>query len=148
MAEKKKRKSEERSPHKVPPKKSEAAMPKESKDKDKAPRGNVSFAIFGKGPQKSISAAPTRAERFQHEGGYCRDLSKSKQEIGSAVLLHTSVRALNVQSMLRCGTKYANSVAAARNYFEKRYPWSSPRQVAEGILKGLSVYTGCTAAPH
>ena len=68
MAEKKKRKAEERSPPKVPPKKSEAEMPKKKKDKDKPARGNVSFAISGKGPQKSISAAPTRAEKFQHEG--------------------------------------------------------------------------------
>ena len=48
----------------MPPKKSEAEMPKKKKDKDKPARGNVSFAIGGKGPQKSISAAPTRAEKF------------------------------------------------------------------------------------
>ena len=40
------------------------------------------------------------------------------------------------------------SAAAAREHFEKRYPSSSPRQVAEGILKGLSVCTGCAAAPQ
>ena len=177
MAEKKKRKLEERSPPKVPPKNSEAEMPKKKKDKDKPARGHVSFAIGGKGPQKSISAAPTRAERFQHEGRYDRDLDtmqriletdfnatvgrlvmhykdclseepKSRQEIGSAFLLHTSVRALSVQSVLRCGTKNAQSAAAAREYFEKRYPSSSPRQVAEGILKGLSLCTVCAAAPQ
>ena len=177
MAEKTKRKSEERSPPKVPPKKSEAEMPKKMKDKEKPARGHVSFAIGGKGPQKSISAAPTRAEKFQHEGGYDRDLDtmqriletdfnategrlvmhykeclseepKSKQEISLAALLHTSVRALSVQSVLRCGTKNAQSAAAAREYFEKRYPSRSPRQVAEGILKGLSVCTGCAAAPQ
>ena len=125
MAKKKKRKSEERSPPKVPPKKSEAEMPKEKKDKDKPARGHVSFAIGGKGPQKSISAALTRAEKLQHEGGYDRDVDtmqriletdfnatsgglvmhyreclseepKSRQEIGLAVLLHTIVRALSV----------------------------------------------------
>ena len=64
MAEKKKRKSEERSPPKVLPKKSQAERPKKKKDKDKPARGNVSFAIGGKGPQKSISAAPTRPEKF------------------------------------------------------------------------------------
>ena len=177
MAEKKKRKAEERSPPKVPPKKSEAEMPKKKKDKDKPARGNVSFAIGGKGPQKSISAAPTRAEKFQHEGGYDRDLDtmqriletdfnatvgrlvmhykeclseepKSKQELGLALLLHTSVRASSVQSVLRCGTKNAQPAAAPREHFEKRYPSSSPRQVAEGILKGLSVCTGCAAAPQ
>ena len=177
MAEKKKRKSEERSPPKVPPKKSKAEMPKKKKDKDKPARGHVSFAIGGKGPQKSINAAPTRAEKFQHEGGYDGDLdtmqrilqtdfnatvgrlvmhykdclseeAKSKQEIRLAVLLHTSVQARSVQSVLRCGTKNARSAAAAREYFEKRYPSRSPRQVAEGILKGLSVCTGCAAAPQ
>ena len=177
MAEKKKRKWEERSLPKVPPKKSDADMPKNQKDKHKPARGNVSFAIAGKGPHKSISAAPTRVESFKHEGGYDRDLDtmqrilgtdfnatvgrlvmhyedclseepKSRQEIGLEILLHTSVRALSVQSMLRCGTKNAQSATAAREYFVKRYPSSSPRQVAEGILKGLLVCTGCAAAPQ
>ena len=48
----------------MPPKKSEAEMPKKKKEKDKPAGGNVSFAIGGKGPQNSISAAPTRAEKF------------------------------------------------------------------------------------
>ena len=73
---------------------------------------------------------------------------KSRQEIGLAVVPHTSVRALSVQSVLRCGTKNAQSAAAAREYFEKRYLSSSSRQVAEGISKGLSVCTGCAAAPQ
>ena len=136
MAETKKRKSEERSPPKVPPKKSKAEMPKKKKDKDKPARGHMSIAIGGKGPQKSINAAPTRAEQFQHEGGYDRDLDimqrilethfnatvgrlvmhykdclseepKSRQEIRLAVLLHNSVRAVSVQSVLRFGTKNA-----------------------------------------
>ena len=74
MAEKKKRKSQERSKPKVPPKKSEAEMPKKKNDTGKLARGHVSFAIGGKGPQNSIGAAPTRAEKFQHEGGCDRDL--------------------------------------------------------------------------
>ena len=74
IGEKQKRKAEERGPPKVPPKKSEAEMPKKKKDKEKATRGHVSFAISGKGRQKSISAAKTRAEKFQHEGGYDRDV--------------------------------------------------------------------------
>ena len=72
----------------------------------------------------------------------------SRSASGLALLLHTSVRALSVQSVLRCGTKNAQSAAAAREHFEKRYASSSPRQVAEGILKGLSVCTGCAAAPQ
>ena len=177
MAEKKKPKAEERTPPKVPPKKSEAEMPKKKKDKGKLARGNPSFAIGGKGPQKSISAASTRAKKVEHEGGYDRDLEtmqrisetdfnatvgglvmhykeclseerKSRQKIRLALLLHTSVRALSVQGVLRCGTKNAQLAAAAREYFEKRYPSSSPRQVAEGILKDLSVCTGYAAAPQ
>ena len=169
MAEKKKRKSEERSPPKVPLKKSEAVMPNQKKDKYKPARGHVSFAIGGKGPLKSISDAPTRAEKFRHEGGYDRDLDtmhriletdfnatvgrlvmhykeclseepKSRQEIGLALLLHTSVRALSVQSVLRCGTKNAQSAAAAREYFEKRYP-SKPAASGGGDLEGpFSLY--------
>ena len=73
---------------------------------------------------------------------------KSRQDIGLAFMLHTSVRALSVQSVLRCGTKNAQSAAVAGEYFEKRYPSSSPRQVAEGILKGLSVCTDGAAAPQ
>ena len=177
MAEKKKRKSEERSPPKVPPKKPEAEMPKKKKDKDKAARGQVSFAASGKGPHKSISAAPTRAQKFEHEGGYDRDRDtmqriletdfyatpgrlmmhykeclleepKCRQEISLAALLHTSVRALSVQSVLRCRTKNAQSAAVAREYLAQRYPSISPRQVAEGLLRGLSVSTGCATAPH
>ena len=135
------------------------------------------YAISGKGPQKSISGAPTRAEKFQCEGWYDRHLDtmqriletdfnavlerlvmhykeclseepESRQEIGLAILLHTSVRALNVQSVLRCGTTNALSGVAAREYFEKRYPSSSPREMAVGLLKGLSVCTGCAATPQ
>ena len=58
---------------------------------------------------------------------------KSRQEIGLAVLLHTSVRALSVQSVLRCGTKNAQSAVAARDYFEKRYPSSSPGKWRRGF---------------
>ena len=64
------------------------------------------------------------------------------------MLLHTAVRALSVQSVPRCGTKNAQSAAAAPEYFEKRYHLSNPWQVAEGILKGLSFCTGCAAAPQ
>ena len=74
MADKKKRKSEERSPPKVPPTKSEAEVPKKKKDKDKEARGQMSFSISGKGPKKSINAAPTRAQKSQCEGGCDRDL--------------------------------------------------------------------------
>ena len=83
MAEKKKRKSEEQRLPKVPPKKSEAEMPKKKKDKDKPARGHVSFAIGGNGPQESINAAPTRAERFLHEGGIDRDLDTMQRILES-----------------------------------------------------------------
>ena len=90
----------------------------------------------------------TMGQLVMHYKDYLSEEPKSGQEIGLAVLLHTSVRALSVQSVLRCGTKNAQSAATTHEPVEKRYPSSSPRQVAEGILKGLSVCTGCAAAPQ
>ena len=49
--------------------------------------------------------------------------------------------------VLRCGTKNAQSTAAARELFEERYRNSSPRQVASGSIKGVSVCTNCVGAP-
>ena len=47
---------------------------------------------------------------------------------------------------LRCGTKNAQSTVAARALFQERYRSSSPRQVAIGLIKGVSVCTNCVAA--
>ena len=70
-----------------------------------------------------------------------------RRELGLALLLVTDVRAYSVQMVLRCGSKNAQSTAAARELFEERYPSSSPRQVATGLIKGVSVCTNCVGAP-
>ena len=49
--------------------------------------------------------------------------------------------------VLRCGTKNAQSTAAARELFGERYRSSLTRQVAIGLIKGLSVCTNFVAAP-
>ena len=63
-----------------------------------------------------------------HYKEFLSEEPKSTQEIGLAVLLHTSVRALSLQSVLSCGTKNGLSAAAACEHFEKRYVSSSLRQ--------------------
>ena len=67
---------------------------------------------------------------------------------GVAVMLHTSIRAVSLKNVLRCPTKNAEFAVAAREHFEKRHPSTIPRQVAEGLLKGAGVCTGCVAAPQ
>ena len=50
--------------------------------------------------------------------------------------------------ILRCGTVSAQSTAAARELFEERYRSSTPRQVATGLIKGVSLCTNCGGAPQ
>ena len=70
-----------------------------------------------------------------------------RREFGLALLLRTDVRAYSVQMALRCGTKNAQSTAAGRELFEERYRSSSPRQVAIGLIGGMSVCTNSVGAP-
>ena len=73
--------------------------------------------------------------------------TQARREFGLALLLVTDVRAYSVQMGLRCATISAQSTAAARELFEERYPSSSIRQVATGLIKGVSVCTNCVGAP-
>ena len=73
--------------------------------------------------------------------------TQARSELGLALLLVTDVRAYSVQMVLCCGTKNAQSTAAARELFEERYRSSSPRQVAISLIKGVSVCTNCVGAP-
>ena len=66
----------------------------------------------------------------QHYKVCLAEEKQARRELGLALLLVTDVRAYRVQMVLRCGTKNAQSTAAARELFEERYPSSSPRQVA------------------
>ena len=73
--------------------------------------------------------------------------TEARRELGLALLLVTDVLVYSVQMVLRCATKNAQSTAAAREQFEERYRSSSPRQVAIGLIKGVSVCTNCVGAP-
>ena len=155
---------------KSPPKK------KSSKGKkvEETPK-HVRCAVEGE-PHRTIRTGATRGEKYQAGAAYDNDVqvmqrtlkseyevslgrvcqhykvclaeeTQARRELGLALLLVTDVRAYSVQMVLRCGTKNAQSTAAARELFEERYPSSSPRQVATGLIKGVSVCTNCVGAP-
>ena len=82
----------------------------------------------------------------QHYKVCLAEETQARRELGLALLLVTDVRAYSMQMVLCCGTKIAQSTAAARELFEERYPSSSPRQVATGLIKGVSVCTNGVGA--
>ena len=147
---------------------------KAPKGKPHAPK-HVRYAVEGE-PHRWMPTGATRGEKYQAGAAYDNDVqvmqrtleseyevslgrvcqhykvclaeeTQARRELGLALLLVTDVRAYSVQMVLRCGTKNAQSTAAARELFEERYPSSSPRQVATGLIKGVSVCTNCVGAP-
>ena len=155
---------------KSPPKK------KSSKGKkvEERPK-HVRYAVEGE-PHRTMPTGATRGEKYQAGAAYDNDVqvmqrtleseyevslgpvcqlykvclaeeTQARRELGLALLLVTDVRAYSVQLVLRCGTKNAQSTAAAGELFEERYPSRSPRQVAIGLIKGVSVCTNCVGAP-
>ena len=151
--------------------------PKKKKDKQKVedtPK-HVRYAVEGE-PHRTMPTGATRGEKYQAGAAYDNDVqamrrtleseyevslgrvcqrykvcladeTQARRELGLALLLVTDVRAYSVQMVLRCGTKNAQSTTAARELFEERYRSSSPRQVAIGLIKGVSVCTNCVGAP-
>ena len=136
---------------------------------------HVRYAVEGE-PHRTMPTRATRGEKYQAGAAYDNDVqvmqrtleseyevslgrvcqhykvcldeeTQARRELGMALLLVTDVRAYSVQMVLRCGTKNAQSTAAARELFEERYPSSSPRQVATGLVKGVSVCTNCVGDP-
>ena len=83
----------------------------------------------------------------QHYKVCLAEETQARRELDLALLLVNDVRAYSVQMVLRRGTKNAQSMDAAREVFEERYRSSSPRQVATGFIKGVSVCTNCVGAP-
>ena len=164
MSKKKKKKA--KSP---PKKKSKGKQKVEEKPK------HVHYAAEGE-PHMKMPTGATRGEKYQAGAAYdnhvqvmqstleseydvslgrvCQQYkvclaeeTRARRELGLALLLVTDVRAYSVQMVIRCGTKNAQSRAAARELFEERYRSSSPRQVATGLIKGVSVCTNCVGAP-
>ena len=162
----KKKKEKTKSP---PKKKSKGKQKVEEKPK------HVRYAVEGE-PHRTMPTSATRGEKYQAGAAYDNDVqamqrtlesdyevslgrvcqhykvclaeeTQARRELGLALLLVTDVRAYSVQMVLRCGTKNAQSTAAARELFEERYRSHSPRQVAIGLIKGVSVCTNCVGAP-
>ena len=162
----KKKKEKAKSP---PKKKSKGKGKMEEKPK------HVHYAMEGE-PHKKMPTGATRGEKYQAGAAYDNDVqvmqrileseyevslggvcqhykvclaeeTQARRKSGLALLLVTDVRAYIVQMVLRCGTKNAQSTAAARELFEERYRSSSTRQVATGLIKGVSVCTNCVGAP-
>ena len=154
---------------KSPPKKKKGKQKVEEKPK------HVRYAVEGE-PHRTMPTGATRGEKYQARAAYDNDVqamqrtleseyevslgevcqhykvclaeeTQARRELGLALLLVTDVRAYSVQMVLRCGTKNAQSTAAARELFEERYRSTSPRQVAIGLIKGVSVCTNCVGAP-
>ena len=127
-------------------------------------------------PHRTMPTCATRGEKYQAGAAYDNDVqamqrtlevdyevslgrvcqhykvclaeeTQARRELGLALLPVTDVRACSVQMVLRCGTKNAQSMAAARELFEERYRSSSPHQVLIGLIKGVSVCTNCVGAP-
>ena len=154
---------------KSPPKKKSNGKKVEERSK------HVRYAVEGE-PHRTMPTGATRGEKYQAGAAYDNDVqvmqrtlesenevslgrvcqhykvclaeeTQARRELGLALLLVTDVRAYSVQMVLRCGTKNAQSTAAATELFEERYPSRSPRQVATGLIKGVSVCTNCVGAP-
>ena len=63
----------------------------------------------------------------------------------AATLLHSKVRPTVVQGLLAWGVKNAQSASAAREHLHRVYRTSA---ATDGILKGISVCSGCVEAPE
>ena len=153
------------------------SLPKKKKGKQKVEEKpkHVRYAVEGE-PHRTMPTGATRGEKYQVGAAYdngvqamqrtleleyevslgrvCQhhkvclaEETQARRELGLVLLLVTDVRACSVQMVLRCGTKNAKSTAAATELFEERYCSSSPRQVAIGLIKGVSVCTNCVGAP-
>ena len=150
---------------------------KKSKGKGKVDEKPKHFRYTVEGePPRTMPTGATRGEKYQAGAAYDNDVqvmqrtleseyevslgrvcqhykvclaeeTQARRELGLALPLVTDVRAYSVQKVLRCGTKNAKSTAAARQLFEERYRSSSPRQVATGLIKGVSVCTNCVGTP-
>ena len=151
---------------KSPPKKKS-----KGKGKVKEKPKHVHYAVEGE-PHRKMPTGATRGEKYQARAAYDNDVqvmqrtlesehdvslgrirqhykvcvaeeTQARRELGWALLLVTDVRAYTVQMVLRCGTKNAQSTAAATELCEERYRSNSPRQVANGLIKRVSLCTNC-----
>ena len=73
--------------------------------------------------------------------------ASGRKDAAAATLLRIQVRPTAVQGVLAYGVKNAQSASAAREHLDRVYRTWGHRQATNGILKGISVCTGCVEAP-
>ena len=132
---------------KSPPKKKSKGKKVEEKPK------HVRYAVEGE-PHRTMPTGATRGEKYQAGAAYDNDVqvmqrtleseyevslggvcqhykvclaeeTQARRELGLALLLVTDVRAYSVQMVLRCGTKNAQSTAAAEVCEKTCMAWSA-----------------------
>ena len=169
LSQKKKEKPYRKSP---PKKNGKGKAKKKAEEKPK----HVHYVVEGE-PHKNMPTEATRGEKYEVGPAYDNDVqamqstvegeydvslgrvcqhykvclaedAQARRELDPALRVVTYLRAYNVQMILRCRTKNAQSTAAAKELFEERYRSTTPRQVATGLIKGVSVCTNCVGAPH
>ena len=167
LSQKKKEKAHEKSP----PKKNNKGKGK--KKVDKKPK-RVHYKVEGK-PHRKMPATASRGENYQARPAYDNDVQvmqctlemeynvslrrvcqhykvclaedrSTRRELSPALLLVSEVRAYSVQMILRCATRNAQRRAAARQLFEEPYRSTTPRQIATGLIKVVSVCMNCVGA--
>ena len=74
--------------------------------------------------------------------------ASGRKDAAPVTPLHSQVRPAVVQGLLACGVKNAQSPWAAPEHLDRVYRTSGHCAVTDGILKGISVCTGCVEAPE
>ena len=74
--------------------------------------------------------------------------ASGRKDAAAATPLHNQVRPTAVQGLPASGVKNAQSASAAREHLDRVYRTSGHQQATDGILKGISVCTGCVEAPE
>ena len=87
-------------------------------------------------------------ERLEKHYRVCVSVdASSRKDNAAATLLHSKVRPTVVQGLLACGVKNTQSASAGREHLDRVYRTSGHRAATDGIVKGISVCTGCVKAP-
>ena len=74
--------------------------------------------------------------------------TSGRKDAAAATLLHSQVHPIAVHGLLACGVKNAQSASATGEHLDRLYRTSGHRVATDGILKGISVCTGCVEAPE
>ena len=74
--------------------------------------------------------------------------ASGRKDAAVATLLRSQVRPTAAQGLLACGVKNAQSASAAPEHLDRVYRTSGHLAATDGILKGISVCTGCVEAPE